>query len=436
MGTITWLIEEGTAVQTGDKLAEFEKTEVEHEIEEEVNDLNQHQIELEAAQAELAIQQRDAAAQVEAAEFELKMVRLKMEKYTKGEGPNEHRKLELAVEKTRSEHERARERFAQIPDLAAQGFYTALEVERERIALREAEINQENAENDLQIWVTYTDPMEREQIEVDLKNAERDLANAREKAQISIKESEARVSHFSGRVLSTEQELEELRQQLESMTVVAPSPGIVHYGDPARPWYRENVQVGNQFHPGNTMFTLPDLHEMQVLVSVHEADIDLVELGQQVLITVESAKGRALTGRVTQIAAVASADWMDEANKTFRVEITMDPLGDVELRAGITARCEIQVETIPGVLQVPIQSVVSEAGKHFCFLPRPAGGYEQREVQIDKNNTHYVVVSHGLEEREQVLLVDPRRESATEAPAPQEAEADAPAPVALSEPSP
>jgi RND family efflux transporter MFP subunit len=279
--------------------------------------------------------------------------------------------------------------------------------------------------------------MELEQLEVDLKNAERDLANALEKAQISVKEREARVSHFSGRVLSTKQELEELHQQLDNMTVVAPSPGIVHYGDPARPWYRENVQVGNQFHPGNTMFTLPDLHEMQVLVSVHEADIDLVELGQEVLVTVESAKGRTFKGKVTQIAAVASADWMDEANKTFRVEITLDPLGDVELRAGITAKCEIQVETIPDVLQVPIQSVVSETGKHLCFLPRAAGGYEQREVQIGKNNTHYVIVDQGLEEHEQVLLIDPRSESTTETEAPEETEADvdAPAPEALPEPS-
>lgn len=412
--TITWLIEEGTAVEEGDKLAEFEKTDIENEIEEEENDLNQHQIELEAAQAELAIQRRDAAAQVETAEFALKMVKLKMEKYTKGEGPNERRKMELAAEKASSEHKRARERFEQIPDLAEQGFYTALEVERERISLREAEINEENADNDLAIWTKYTDPMQLEQLEVDLKNAQRDLANAQEKADINIKENEARVSRYQGRVLSTESELEELNKQLEYMTMFAPSPGIVHYGDPARPWYREQVKVGSQFHRGNTMFTLPDLREMQVLVQVHEADIDLLELEQEVLVSVESAKGRVFPAKVSQIAAVASSEWMDEGNKTFRVEITMDPIDDIELRAGITARSEIQVETLPDVLQVPIHAVVSESSKHFCFIPKEEGGYEKREVGIGKNNNHYVVVSDGLEDGEQVLLYDPREESIAE----------------------
>ena len=53
--TITWLIEEGSEVVEGDKLAEFEKTDVENEIDEEKNDLAQYQIEREAAEAELEI---------------------------------------------------------------------------------------------------------------------------------------------------------------------------------------------------------------------------------------------------------------------------------------------------------------------------------------------------------------------------------------------
>jgi HlyD family secretion protein len=409
--TITWLIEEGSEVVEGDKLAEFEKTDIENEIEEEEGDLSQYQIELEAAEAELEIQKRDGAAQVETAEFALKMVKLKREKYTKGEGPNEERKLRLAEEKAESQFTRDKEQFERIPELAAQGFYTQLEVEKRRIALREAEINMENARNDLRIWETYTNPMELEQLDVDLRNAERDLANAREKAQINVKEKEARAQRIRGRVLSTEQQLEDLSEELSNLTIRAPSPGIVHYGDPARPWYRDQIAVGNTFHRSNTMFTLPDLREMQVLVQVHEADIDLVEMGQEVVVTVESVRGRAFPGKVTHIAAVASSDWMDA--KTFRVEITMEPIDDVELRAGITATSEIQIETIEDVLQVPIHAVVSENGKHYCFVPDETG-FERREVEIGKSNSHYVVITSGIEDGEQVLLYDPRETNVAE----------------------
>ncbi len=414
--TITWLIEEGTEVEEGEKLAEFEKTNVENEVDEEKNDLAQYQIELEAAEAELEIQKRDAAAQVETAAFALKMVQLKKQKYTEGEGPNQLRLKELAVVKAKSECERAGERFEQIPDLAEKGFFTALEVERERIALREAEITQENTENDLRIWTTYTNPMELEQLDVDLKNAERDLANAQEKADINIKENEARVQRIRGRVEETQAELEELAEELDHMTITAPSPGIVHYGDPRNTWFRDQIKVGNNFHRGNTMFTLPDLSEMQVFVQVHEADIDLLSDEQEVVVTVEAVKGQSFKGVVTHIAAVASSDWMDDANKTFRVEITLDPLEDVELRAGITAKAEIQVETLPDEIQVPIHAVVAEGGKQYCFLP-DGSGFEKRAVEIGKNNAHYVVISDGLEKDEQVFLYDPRETNVAESEA-------------------
>ena len=242
---------------------------------------------------------------------------------------------------------------------------------------------------------------------MDLKDAERQLVNAREKSQINIKENEARVARFRSKVTSTEQRLQKLGQDLANMTITAPAPGIVHYGDPSRPWYRDQVKVGNDFYRGNTMFTLPDLREMQVLIQVHESDIDLLELGQEVHVTVEAVKDRVFKGKVTHIASVASSEWMDESNKHFRVEVTMDPIEDVELRAGITARSEIQVETVPDVVQVPIHAVVSEGDDHFVFLP--AGeSFEQHPVEIGKNNSHYVEIVSGLDEGQRVYLYDPR----------------------------
>lgn len=411
--TITWLIEEGEEVEEGTKLAEFEKSDLEAEIEEVKNQLIQTTTELEAAEAELAIQERDAAAQVESAEFAVKMVKLKREKHLEGEGPNQRRKMALAAEKARSDYERAQERFEKIPVLAEQGFYTKLEVEAERISLREAEINLENAEKDFEIWETYTEPMAQAQLEVDLKDAERQLINAREKTQINIKENQARVSRIRSKVTSTEQRLEKQNQDLGYMTITAPAPGIVHYGDPARPWYRDQVKVGSDFYRGNTMFTLPDLREMQVLIQVHESDIDLLELDQVVHVTVEAVRDRIFEGKVTHIASVATSEWMDESNKHFRVEITMEPIEDIELRAGITAKSEIQVETIEDVVQVPIHAVVTEGDQHFVFLP-DGESFEKREVEIGKNNSHYVAILEGLEDGEQVYLFDPREADAIE----------------------
>jgi multidrug efflux pump subunit AcrA (membrane-fusion protein) len=154
------------------------------------------------------------------------------------------------------------------------------------------------------------------------------------------------------------------------------------------------------------VITLPDLKEMTVMISIHEADIDKIKLGQSVLVTIEAYKNRQFPAKVTKIAAVASDDWSDSGNRSFTVTVLMEPI-DIELRAGTSAKAEVQVEELVDVLQVPIHAVISEDGKHFCFVQK-GESHERRDVTIGKNNNHHVEILTGLAEGERVLLYDPR----------------------------
>jgi RND family efflux transporter MFP subunit len=404
---VTWLIDEGEEVVEGDILAEFDKTEIERRISDLENQMIQYEAELEAARSALAIQERDGSASIEKAQLAVELKRMDLERYQKGDLPNERRKKVLASEKAVSELERAIDRFEQVPELEREGFLTKIQVEEERIKLREAEIGKENAERDLELYETYTTAMELRQKESDLRDAERELENSREKRTISLKEKQARVTQQERQINQTHERLEHEREELANHTVLSPGAGVVYYGDPERRWMRDQIKVGNSLSSGHTMFTLPDLTDMQVLIQVHEGDIDQVEEGMAVIVTVETHKGRSFTGKVTEIATVAtSQSWTDEANKTFRVEVTMDK-AEIELRAGVTAKVEIQVEELADVLQIPIHAVFPEDGQHWCFLIT-SGKVERRKVEVGKNNAHFVEVTKGLSEGERVLLYDPR----------------------------
>ena len=405
-GTITWLVKEGKAVEADEVLVEFDKTELQTQIDDISNNLIQYRTELEAAKAEFEIQKRESAASAEKADFELQVARMKLEMYEKGEAPNELRKKKLAAEKAQSELARARERFDKVPELRKEGFLTKIQEEEERIAVREKEIEVENADKDLELYQTYTAPMELRQRQNAVQDAERGLTNAKEKAEISLKEKEARLTSSDGKVKSTDARLAKLDKDIGNMTIKAPRAGIAYYGNPAEPWNHDDIKVGNRIHQGNTVITLPDLKEMQVLIQVHEADIDLVKLDQSVLVTLEAVKDRTFPAKVTRIGAVANSNWGNPENKTFEVEITMDPI-DVELRAGTTAKAEIQVETVQDALQVPVHAIYAEQEEHFCFVSG-SGSYEKRAVKIGKNNNHHVEVLEGLKEGELVLLYDPR----------------------------
>lgn len=406
-GTITWLIEEGKFVKPGDLLVEFDRTQLETQITELENKLAQYEIELEAARANLEIQQRDNQATIEKAELALEAARLTLEKFEQGDAPNELRKLDLAVEKAESEYARAKERYQQVPELVAQGFLTRIQEEEERIRLREAEIGQENARRERELYQTYTQRMDRKKNETAVKDAERELENSRKKAEINLKEKQAAVTQREGQVASTRTRLDQQKTELEHYTVKCEKEGTVHYGDPEQPWWRDDIKVGSTVYQGATLVTIPDLSSMQVLIQVHEADIDKVALDLPVVVTVDSRPGESFQGKITEIATVAnSANWTDESNKSFKVEVTLEGITGT-LRPGVTAKAEIQIETLPGVLQVPLHAIVPENGKNLAFVLRD-DGFEQREVEIGKHDSHRVEIRAGLAEGDEVLLYDPR----------------------------
>jgi HlyD family secretion protein len=403
-GKLTWLADEGKAVEKGDKLAEFDKTQIEQRIDEVTNDLTVLETAAETARAELEIGRRDGLAQIEAGEFSLLIAKMKIEKYRQGEGPNELRKANLAAEKAASEFERATERYRQVPELEREGFLTKTQAEEEKIRLREAEIGTENAKEELKLFLNYTEPMSLAELGNAVKDAERVLTNAREKAQISLKQHEARVINADRQVKSTRNRLDKYNDHLAKLTIFAPSAGILHYGDPRNRWWSEEIKVGNEVYSGNTLFTLPDLSEMQAVVRVHEADIDQVKLELPVNVTLESLKGRSLPGKVTEIASVASSDGSE--SKTFEVVVTLEPSSE-SLRAGVTAKTEILVETVAECLVIPIHAAFAESGAHHAFVV-VADGFEKRTIELGKNNIYLVHVSTGLTLGERVLLYDPR----------------------------
>jgi RND family efflux transporter MFP subunit len=214
------------------------------------------------------------------------------------------------------------------------------------------------------------------------------------------------VTNAEGKIKSTEARLKKLKEELDHMTVKSPRDGIALYGDPDNEWMRREIKVGARWGSGNTLFTLPDMKEMQLVVRINEADISMIKKEMDAIVTVEAFKGRTFKGKVTEIASTASDNW-DSGARTFRVEITIEPFTDIEMRAGTTAKAEIQVEELKDVVYLPIHAVFAEEGAHFCFMPK-AGGFEKREVKVGKNNLHYVEALEGLKEGELVLLYDPR----------------------------
>jgi HlyD family secretion protein len=269
------------------------------------------------------------------------------------------------------------------------------DLERSKIQHRISELNLEKA--------TFESDIRRKEIELNLENA----AIALEKAEQDI-ENQKRVNHeeiskLELRVEQVRTRLEEALESLELLTMTAPAPGIAII--------RENratdlkFQVDDQPWRGMEIIDLPDLSKMQAKVMINEVDISRIDLNQKAFIRLDAFPDTAFSAHVSEVAALARNKERGSNVKIFDVKILIDE-NDETLMPGMTVSCEIIVDNIEDTLFVPLEAVFRKNGDTVVFVKK-GSGFEMRPVTVGEENDDFVIVAEGLEERDEVALVDP-----------------------------
>lgn len=408
-GKITWLVEEGKEVAEGEVILKLDPAQLEQQIESLQLELLQTEASLKTARTELEIQEVENVANIAKAEVALDRAKKELEKYLQGEAPQQHKKLEVAIKDAETNFNRAKKEFEDSQLLLQQNFIKKSELEDHQIEFERCTVQKEGAELEMAIFNKYTRPMQSADLHTKVTDAERDLQTAQKRGESTLGQKQVAVQQYEKRLKAQQTQLKDRIEERDNMTLKAPCPGIVVYGDPHEPWYRQQVKVGGQVWGSQTLMTIPDLRVLQVKIKVHEADIDKVKEGLPVNVTMDTYPGLILGGKVTKIASVANGDgWSGRDVKKFDVEITIESgLGDRSLRPGISAKAEILVEHKEQVVFVPLQCVFAENGEQFCYVHEMGVGPKRRRVEIGSANDVYVEVRSGVAEKELVLLYNP-----------------------------
>ena len=242
-----------------------------------------------------------------------------------------------------------------------------------------------------------------------LKDARRGLDNAGKRAESNLRKKEVAVQSYDQQLKQHKKMLNERKEEVEQFTIKAPSPGIVIYGDPTQPWYRQQIQIGSQIWGGGfTLFTIPDLRVMQVQIQVHEADINKLKVEQVATVTMDTYPGLMLKGKVKKIASIAGQQGrnMNAEVKKFTVDITIDSTLGNTLKPGISAKAEVFIDERADVLYIPLQCVFIEEGVHYCYVMRDDGPVRVA-VKPELSNDTYMQIVEGLREGDRVLLYNP-----------------------------
>ncbi|SFQ24754.1 HlyD family efflux transporter periplasmic adaptor subunit [Caldicoprobacter faecalis] len=150
----------------------------------------------------------------------------------------------------------------------------------------------------------------------------------------------------------TQKELESKKSQLE---VKSPINGIIT---------SLTVKVGDQVQQGKAIATIIDPTQLNVVVAVDELDIPKVKIGQKAKIKVDAFPDTVFEGEVIKIADIGQSS--GGGVTTFDVTISIKDPGDV--RIGMSATAEIQVESKKGVVLLPIEAIQERNGEKYVII--------------------------------------------------------------------
>ncbi len=405
--TIIYLIAEGNSVQEGDLLVELASDQIVDRIrQEELKEANAVMAH-EAARTELEIQRDKNLSDIRKGELRIELSRLALEKYEKGDWPQALKDAEIEIQRASIALERRTEAYEAAKELFAKDFITKTEYQQDEFDFTKAQWELDKARKSLEVLETYTHVADLRQRESDLEEAVKECERVKKGARA---EETRKLRSFEGKTKELElvrDQLAKLRTQKEKCRIFAPTQGfVVYYSQRGRHFMSGENQIreGGTVHERQVLLTLPDTSEMIVIVRVHEAKTDKLHMGQRANIKVEGLPGRQFSGTVTKIAVVADTQnrWLNPDLKEYETEIKLD-LTDAPLKPGVTAHCEILVETVEDKLAVPVQTVYTKAGRRYAF--RQAGSkILPVEVRLGAIGTEWAEIQEGLSAGEQILL--------------------------------
>jgi len=445
--TILWIIEEGTLVEEGQKLVEFDPTDVQDQLTTRLSVWRGAKAAYEQAEQQYAIQQSTNESLLSQAALKVKFAALDLKKYLGaavadrlvsdgeaadfgamaedaalgGEALQKKRDLASQIDLANEELSRAVSKVEWTRKLKDKGYVTGSELEADELAHHRTEVALEQARTALELFVAYEFPKMAEQAYTDWLEAEREYARVQARAASEL---ESAQSNRDAKKDAFEQEdrlLTKAREQVEKAVILAPQPGMVVYytgGD-----RRETVAIeaGTTVRYQQTLIKLPNLAEMVVQVKLHESVVKQVADGAPAYATIDAYPDKRLKARVTKIAVMPdrTAWWMPAGAKSYVTQITLDeaPKG---LKPGMSAQVEVLVDDRPDVLQVPVSSIYVDKGYQVAYVKTPSG-LEVRRVDLGLSNDRNVEILSGLEAGETVYLYKPTGAPELAAPAKEEA---------------
>jgi RND family efflux transporter MFP subunit len=204
-------------------------------------------------------------------------------------------------------------------------------------------------------------------------------------------------------LVKTQRKLQLVEDRLRKTKVLAPMDGTVL----TVPVIEGQVVIGAaSVNSGTTLMTIANLTKLLVETHINQVDVARIEPNQTVKLHVESLKDADMDAKISFIAPVAT---IKNSVKGFQVQALIEK-PNARLRPGMTVNISIPIASASDVVSVPISAVFRGEGNKKVIYVRNGENTERREVKVGVTNTDFAQIIKGVEDGEEILLVEPGRQ--------------------------
>lgn len=158
-----------------------------------------------------------------------------------------------------------------------------------------------------------------------------------------------------------------------------------------------NVFEGSYVQPATELYKIADLSVVWLQAKIYEYELPHIELGQPVVVTIQSEPNQPFQGKVTFVEPI-----VQEATRTVKVRVEIDNSQEF-LKPGMYADLRIEHDMGEGLL-IPESAVLRTGERAICFRVLPSNRFEPVEVKLGSRFEDRYEVLSGLDEGDKIVV--------------------------------
>ena len=185
------------------------------------------------------------------------------------------------------------------------------------------------------------------------------------------------------------QELEERGTIARTLTIYAPSKGIV---------VERMAELGMRVTPGMDMYRMADLSSIWAFAHVYDGDAPWLSPGLTAEMDLPYNPGKVYRGTIDYI-----YPYLDRASRDIKIRLVF-PNRDLELKPQMYANIRLSARSDRPVLVIPGSAVIHSGERNVVFVALDGGKFEPREVTLGMEGREgYVEAMSGVSAGERVV---------------------------------